>query len=993
MFALLQRLFHRGNEAEIERLREQVAAINALEPEMMGKSDDELAAMTAGFRQRLANGATLDDLLPEAFAVVREASRRVLGQRHFDVQLMGGIVLHEGRIAEMKTGEGKTLAATAPAYLNALTGRGVHIVTVNDYLAKRDAEWMGAIYRFLGLTVGVIVHEKNYRERQEAYRADITYGTNNEFGFDYLRDNMALHPEHLVQRELNYAIIDEVDSILIDEARTPLIISGMAEESTQLYYDVAKFIRTLTPEEDYTVDEKARTAALTEAGVAKAEKYFGVENLYDESNMRLSHHILAGLKAHTLFKRDRDYVVKDGEVIIVDEFTGRLMFGRRYSDGIHQAIEAKEGVRIQRESQTLATITFQNYFRMYKKIAGMTGTAKTEEEEFRKIYGMDVVVIPTNKPMIRTDYPDLVFRTERAKWNAVVDEIEELYKQGRPVLVGTISIERSEHLSDMLRRRNIPHQVLNAKYHEREAEIIAQAGRPGMVTIATNMAGRGTDILLGGNPEYKAKERLRQKGYSPEEVRLASERRVDETGLTDRVKQARRLFQEFLEEEARAMEEEHARVVQLGGLHIIGTERHESRRIDNQLRGRSGRQGDPGSSRFYVSLEDDLMRLFGSARIAGLMDRLGWDENVPIEDRRVTRAIENAQKKVEARNFELRKQVLEYDEVMNQQRQAIYAWRRRILLGESQEERVGQILKDVAASFVESYAPEKVLPEEWDLVSLVQRLGELVGRPLSFRADDLPRRRPEDRAQVLARVEEELKRLYREREQELGPETLREIERLILLRVIDAQWMQHLRDMDDLREGIGLRAYGQQNPLVEYRLEAFQMFRAMMERINEETLRYLFRVQVAVAPAGTGLGADGRPAAAAVSGPRVAGDGRGRTGATAGRGPAGAAAAAPGTGLLARATYSGGGPPPFALPGAGSASGSQDGAGRGGRGTGAGAAGPAGGRLEPRRVQKVGRNDPCPCGSGLKYKKCHGRYGDGAPDIGGGGRGTGAAGA
>lgn len=993
MFALLQRLFHRGNEAEIERLREQVAAINALEPEMMGKSDDELAAMTAGFRQRLANGATLDDILPEAFAVVREASRRVLGQRHFDVQLMGGIVLHEGRIAEMKTGEGKTLAATAPAYLNALTGRGVHIVTVNDYLAKRDAEWMGAIYRFLGLTVGVIVHEKNYRERQEAYRADITYGTNNEFGFDYLRDNMALHPEHLVQRELNYAIIDEVDSILIDEARTPLIISGMAEESTQLYYDVAKFIRTLTPEEDYTVDEKARTAALTEAGVAKAEKYFGVENLYDESNMRLSHHILAGLKAHTLFKRDRDYVVKDGEVIIVDEFTGRLMFGRRYSDGIHQAIEAKEGVRIQRESQTLATITFQNYFRMYKKIAGMTGTAKTEEEEFRKIYGMDVVVIPTNKPMIRTDYPDLVFRTERAKWNAVVDEIEELYKQGRPVLVGTISIERSEHLSDMLRRRNIPHQVLNAKYHEREAEIIAQAGRPGMVTIATNMAGRGTDILLGGNPEYKAKERLRQKGYSPEEVRLASERRVDETGLTDRVKQARRLFQEFLEEEARAMEEEHARVVQLGGLHIIGTERHESRRIDNQLRGRSGRQGDPGSSRFYVSLEDDLMRLFGSARIAGLMDRLGWDENVPIEDRRVTRAIENAQKKVEARNFELRKQVLEYDEVMNQQRQAIYAWRRRILLGESQEERVGQILKDVAASFVESYAPEKVLPEEWDLVSLVQRLGELVGRPLSFRADDLPRRRPEDRAQVLARVEEELKRLYREREQELGPETLREIERLILLRVIDAQWMQHLRDMDDLREGIGLRAYGQQNPLVEYRLEAFQMFRAMMERINEETLRYLFRVQVAVAPAGTGLGADRRPAAAAVSGPRVAGDGRGRTGATAGRGPAGAAAAVPGTGLLARATYSGGGPPPFALPGAGSASGSQDGAGRGGRGTGAGAAGPAGGRLEPRRVQKVGRNDPCPCGSGLKYKKCHGRYADGAPDVGGGGRGTGAAGA
>jgi preprotein translocase subunit SecA len=993
MLSLLQRLFQRGNDAEIERLRARVAQVNALEPEMVGRSDAELQSLTGEFRQRLANGASLDDILPEAFAAVREASRRVLGQRHYDVQLMGGIVLHEGRIAEMKTGEGKTLAATAPAYLNALSGRGVHVVTVNDYLAKRDAEWMGAIYRFLGLSVGVIVHEKNYRERKEAYRADITYGTNNEFGFDYLRDNMALHPDQVVQRELNYAIVDEVDSILIDEARTPLIISGMAEQSTELYYRVARFIETLVPEEDYTVDEKARSAALTEAGVAKAERYFGVENLYDDANMRLSHHVLAGLKAHTLFKRDRDYVVKDGEVIIVDEFTGRLMFGRRYSDGIHQAIEAKEGVKIQRESQTLATITFQNYFRMYDKVAGMTGTAKTEEEEFRKIYGMDVVVIPTNKPMIRTDNPDLVFRTERAKWKAVVNEIEEMYKQRRPVLVGTISIEKSEHLSDMLRRRNIPHQVLNAKYHEREAEIIAQAGRPGMVTIATNMAGRGTDILLGGNPEYKAKERLRQKGYTPEEIRLATERRVDESELDERVQQARRLFQQYLEEEARAMQDEHREVVEFGGLHIIGTERHESRRIDNQLRGRSGRQGDPGSSRFYVSLEDDLMRLFGSERIAGLMDRLGWDEEMPIEDRRVTRAIENAQKKVEARNFELRKQVLEYDEVMNQQRQAIYAWRRRILLGESQEERVQQILKDVATSLVESYAPEKVLPEEWDLESLVQRLVELVGRPASFTATDLPRRNAEDRSEILRRVEEEIFRLYQRREAELGAETLREVERIILLRVIDAQWMQHLRDMDDLREGIGLRAYGQQNPLVEYKLEAFQMFRAMMERINEEALRYLFRVQVSVAPPGAGGQPDGAAGSAQTrpAGAAGAANADGRAAASPGAGPGRAparASAPPGAvggvmpASLARATYSGGSLPPFALSGDG-------GAGSGTAGNGvtspAGAQGRPGvaqpGRPEPRRVQKVGRNDPCPCGSGLKYKKCHGRNADAGGSV------------
>ncbi|MBE3583489.1 MAG: preprotein translocase subunit SecA [Limnochordaceae bacterium] len=935
MFSLLERWIGSSNQKEIDRLRERVAAITALEPQMQGLSDADLQAKTGEFRRRLDAGETLDQLLPEAFAVVREASRRVLGQRHFDVQLMGGIVLHEGRIAEMKTGEGKTLAATAPVYLNALTGKGVHVVTVNDYLAKRDAEWMGTIYRFLGLSVGVIVHEKDYRQRQEAYAADITYGTNNEFGFDYLRDNMAFSPEQLVQRELNYAIVDEVDSILIDEARTPLIISGMADESTELYYRVARFIPTLVPEEDYTVDEKARTAALTEKGVAKAEQYFGVENLYDDSNMQLSHHVLAGLKAYTLFKRDRDYVVKDGEVIIVDEFTGRLMFGRRYSDGIHQAIEAKEGVKIQRESQTLATITFQNYFRMYKKLAGMTGTAKTEEEEFRKIYGMDVVVIPTNKEMIRIDYPDMVYKTERGKFKAIVNEIEEMHKTGRPVLVGTISIEKSERLSEMLRRRNIPHQVLNAKYHEREAEIIAQAGKSGQVTIATNMAGRGTDILLGGNPEYLAKERLRQKGYTPEEVQVASERKVNEAELTPRLREARELYAKFLEEATRVLADDHEKVVQLGGLHIIGTERHESRRIDNQLRGRAGRQGDPGSSRFYVSLEDDLMRLFGSERISGLMDRLGWDEDTPIENRRVTKAIETAQKKVEARNFELRKQVLEYDEVMNQQRHTIYSWRRQILLGESQKERIQSILEDVARSFTDSYAPAKVVPEEWDLKALVDRLTDLLGHPPTFTADQLPRQHQEDRQAIQGKVAAELKQLYEHRAAELGEETLRQIERMILLRVIDSKWMEHLRDMDDLREGIGLRAYGQQNPLVEYRIEAYEMFKAMMDAINEETLRFLFRVQVVQ-----------RPAAAA----------------TAGGAPVPAQAGGPG--LPARPA-----PPvrrsiaPFAF--GGPAAGSSPGNGR--------AANQAPALGVPPHPRKIGRNDPCWCGSGKKYKKCHGR--------------------
>ena len=660
MLERLTKLFD-SNEKELRRLRPLVQAINALEPEVSKLSDGELQAKTGEFRQRLDQGATLDDLLPEAFAVVREAARRVLGMRPYDVQLMGGIVLHQGRIAEMKTGEGKTLVATLPVYLNALTGRGVHVVTVNDYLARRDAEWMGAIYRFLGLSVGTIVHGLDLAERRQAYACDITYGTNNEFGFDYLRDNMVLHQEQMVQRGLVYAIVDEVDSILIDEARTPLIISGPGEASPEWYYRFAQLVPRLKRDEDYTVDEKARTVALTEAGVAKVEKELGIENLFDDVNWELAHYLNQALKAHTLFKRDRDYVVKDGEVIIVDEFTGRLMFGRRYSDGLHQAIEAKERVKIQQESQTLASITFQNYFRMYEKLAGMTGTAKTEEEEFMKIYGMDVVVIPTNTPMIRKDYPDVVYKTEKAKFEAVVEEIVEMHKLGRPVLVGTVSIEKSERLSAMLKRRGVPHQVLNAKYHEKEAEIVAQAGRLGAVTIATNMAGRGTDIMLGGNPDFLTRQEMRRQGYPPEVIAQAAEKGPVHD---PEVAKARQVYQEIYQRMKEETDKEHDQVVALGGLHVIGTERHESRRIDNQLRGRAGRQGDPGSSRFFVALEDDLMRLFGSERITALMERLGWEDDQPIEHAQVSRALENAQKKVEARNFEIRKQVLEYDDVL-----------------------------------------------------------------------------------------------------------------------------------------------------------------------------------------------------------------------------------------------------------------------------------------------------------------------------------------
>ncbi|HEY8394802.1 MAG TPA: preprotein translocase subunit SecA, partial [Thermaerobacter sp.] len=700
MLGLLRNLFN-YNEREIRRLSREVERINALEPEISRLTDAELRAKTDEFRRRLADGESLDDLLHEAFAVVREAAKRTLGMRPFDVQLMGGIVLHEGKVAEMKTGEGKTLVATLPAYLNALTGRGVHIVTVNDYLARRDAAWMGKVYEFLGLTVGVIVHGLSFEERRRAYAADITYGTNNEFGFDYLRDNMALYPDQVVQRELHYAIVDEVDSILIDEARTPLIISGYADKPTELYYKFADIARKLVRDRDYTVDEKARTVAPTEEGVHRVEEMLGVENLYAPDNpVDYAHYLINALKAKELMKRDVDYVVKDGQVIIVDEFTGRLMFGRRYSDGLHQAIEAKEGLKIERESQTLATITFQNYFRMYEKLAGMTGTAATEAEEFSKIYNLEVVVIPTNKPMIRRDLPDVIYKTEAAKFRAVVEEIAECHRRGQPVLVGTISIEKSERLSEMLKRRGIPHQVLNAKYHEKEAEIIAQAGRVGAVTIATNMAGRGTDILLGGNPEFLARQRMRKLGYAPEVISAVSGKIApDDPELA----KAREDYLRLLEEAKRETEEEHRKVVELGGLHIIGTERHESRRIDNQLRGRAGRQGDPGSSRFYLSLEDDLLRLFGSDNIRGLMDRLGVEEDEPIEHPLITRAIENAQRKVEQRNFTLRKQVLEYDDVMNRQREVIYAERRRVLNGEDVHEHILGMMDDVIKGALDTY--------------------------------------------------------------------------------------------------------------------------------------------------------------------------------------------------------------------------------------------------------------------------------------------------
>jgi preprotein translocase subunit SecA len=816
----IRKLFGTDNDRALKKLQPLVAAINDVESRVRDLSDAALQAKTAEFKEKLAQGASLDDILIEAFAVVREVSRRTTKMRHFDVQLVGGGVLHHGKIAEMKTGEGKTLVATLPAYLNALEGKGVHIVTVNDYLAKRDTEWMGPIYKFLGLTVGTIQHEMNDAERYTAYRCDITYGTNNEFGFDYLRDNMKFRLADLAQRDFHYAIVDEVDSILVDEARTPLIISGPTQESTQLYTRVDNLVRRLHKEKHFQVDEKSRTVSITENGVAEAEKFLNVSNLYDLAHMDLVHAVNTSLKAHHLFKRDVDYMIKEGKVVIVDEFTGRLMPGRRYSDGLHQALEAKERVRVEEEYQTLASVTFQNYFRMYRKLAGMTGTAATEATEFRTIYGLNVVEIPTNKTLIRHEYPDVIYRTGQEKWEAVAEEIIENFEKGRPVLVGTISIEKSEHLSTLLRKKNIKHVVLNAKYHEMEAQIIAQAGRIGAVTIATNMAGRGVDILLGGNPEYLARERLKKQAgdlhkIAPEE------------------------WQKALSEVSATTASEHEEVISLGGLHIIGTERHEARRIDNQLRGRAGRQGDPGSSRFYLSLEDDLMRIFGSERISGLMARIGMGEGVPIEHNMITRAIERAQKQVEGQNFSIRKHLLEYDDVMNKQRESIYTQRREILHGKDLKAYFLELVGTLIDWMLDSYANKEKNPEDWERDALRQAVQAQFGLDIDTLGIDWDAVAYDD---LREKILQALRGLYEEKERQIGT-FMRDFERMILLQVIDARWKDHLLDMDHLKEGIGLRGYGQRDPLIEYKKESFEMFQSMLDRIEEDAVRYLFLIQ------------------------------------------------------------------------------------------------------------------------------------------------------
>jgi len=818
---LIYKIFGTQNERDLKKLQPFVVAINELEPRIQKLSDPELQAKTAEFKEKLRQGASLDDLIIESFAVVREVARRTVRMRPFDVQLIGGVVLHQGKIAEMKTGEGKTLVATLPAYLNSLEGKGVHIVTVNDYLAKRDTEWMGPIYRFLGLSVGTIQHEMNDADRKAAYRSDITYGTNNEFGFDYLRDNMKFRISDLVQKGHHYAIVDEVDSILIDEARTPLIISGPTEESTSLYYKIDNLVRRFHAGKQFQVDEKTRTVSILEEGVSESEKFLNVSNLYDLAHMDLVHHINQALKAHHLFKRDVDYMVKEGKVIIVDEFTGRLMPGRRYSDGLHQALEAKERVRIEEEYQTLASITFQNYFRMYKKLAGMTGTAATEATEFQAIYNLDVVEIPTNKPLIRHESPDVVYRTAKEKWEAAVNEIVEFNKQGRPILVGTTSIEKSEHLSSILHKKGIKHVVLNAKYHEMEAKIIAQAGRISAVTIATNMAGRGVDILLGGNPEFLASESLRKSGIDP-------------------LKATQEQWEKALAEAMRITQEEHERVVSLGGLHICGTERHEARRIDNQLRGRAGRQGDPGASRFYLSLEDDLMRIFGSERISGLMARIGMGEGVPIEHRMVSKAIERAQRQVEGQNFTIRKHLLEYDDVMNKQRETIYRMRREILEGKDMKSYTQELIETLIEWHLDSYANKEKDPEQWDIEALRRALGPQFGLDVDELGIDWQAVTYDELREKLVGT---LQARYEEKERLLVPARMREFERIIMLQIIDSQWKDHLLGMDYLKEGIGLRGYGQRDPLVEYKKESYEMFQAMMDRIEEETVRYIFLLQ------------------------------------------------------------------------------------------------------------------------------------------------------
>ncbi|MGA6827896.1 preprotein translocase subunit SecA [Nitrospira sp. NS4] len=904
---VLNLVFGSKNDREIKALMPTVARINDLESGLTPLSDQALVDKTQEFKKRLADGQTLDDILPEAFAVCREMSRRRLNMRHFDVQLIGGMILHRGRISEMKTGEGKTLVATLPIYLNALEGKGVHLVTVNDYLAKRDAQWMAQLYHALGLSVGIIQHDASFLydpsyeasdkrlqslrpcTRQEAYRADITYGTNNEYGFDYLRDNLIVSDlSQCVQRELNFAIVDEVDSILIDEARTPLIISGPTDQTTDLYYRINSIIPQLQPERDFTIEEKTKTASLTEDGNVRVEKLLGVENLYDPAHMDLVHHVVKALQAYTLYKRDVDYVVKDGEVIIVDEFTGRLMPGRRWSDGLHQAVEAKEGVKIANENQTLASVTFQNYFRMYKKLAGMTGTADTEAGEFAKIYNLDVNVVPTNRKMIRLDYADVVYRTEKEKFAAIVEEIKECHQQGQPVLVGTISIEKSERLSGLLSRNGVKHNVLNAKFHEKEAEIVAQAGRKGAVTIATNMAGRGTDILLGGNADFLFKQVLYREENLPEEKKL-----------------------EVYEQIKADCERDKQEVVALGGLHILGTERHESRRIDNQLRGRAGRQGDPGSSRFYLSLEDDLMRIFASERVSQLMLKLGMEEGVPIEHGMVTRAIANAQKKVEGHNFEIRKQLLEYDDVMNKQREVIYQHRHAVLAGENLKNDIFDMITETIDSAMTIYCPPEQYPEEWDMKGFVEMMHGQFGLDITHGKHD-----GGDSLRDLGRdaLGEDLKKLafeaYERKEQELSSELMRFLEKTFMLQVIDHHWKDHLLGMDHLRDGIGLRGYGQKDPLIEYKREGYDLFAGMMQRVKSDALERLFRVQAVRQEA-----------------------------------PEQQQAAPPPPPVIAR-------PQPKLTLNRGDE--------------------PVAPQAAQRADDKIGRNDPCPCGSGKKYKKCHG---------------------
>jgi preprotein translocase subunit SecA len=837
MIGLLKKVFSGSNEREIKKMLKVVAEINAMEPSYEALTDEQLQNKTTEFKDRLADGETLDDLLPEAFAAVREASRRTLGMRHFDVQLIGGMVLHSGRISEMRTGEGKTLVATLAVYLNALTGQGVHVVTVNEYLAKRDRDQMGKIYEFLGLTVGVNLNSLSHEEKQDAYACDVTYSTNNELGFDYLRDNMVLYQEQMVQRPVQFAVIDEVDSILIDEARTPLIISGQAEKSTDLYYAAARFATQMREHEDYSVDVKLRSVILTESGVEKAERAFGIENLYDHEHISINHHVMQAMKAKSIMKRDVDYVVEEGEVVIVDEFTGRLMTGRRYSDGLHQAIEAKENLHVQNESMTLATITFQNYFRMYKKLAGMTGTAKTEEEEFRKIYGLDVVVVPTNRPMVRQDMPDVVYKSENGKFNAVVEEIVERHRIGQPVLVGTVSIENSEKLAAMLKKRGVAHKVLNAKKHAEEAQIVADAGQKGAVTIATNMAGRGTDIVLG--PE----------------------------------------------------------VADLGGLHIIGTERHESRRIDNQLRGRAGRQGDQGSTQFYLSLQDELMRRFGAENIMSMMDRFGFQEDQPIESKLVTRAIESAQKRVEGNNFDLRKVVLQYDDVMNQQREVIYKQRKDVLSSENIREVVMKMIEAVVETNVSAHCPDNDVPEEWDLNAIVEVVNSTLLNEELIKVENLEEK---EQVEIVQHILNVISTKYDEREQQMGEDVIREFEKVIVLRAVDSKWMDHIDAMDQLRQGIHLRAYGGTDPLREYQFEGYEMFQGMIERIHDEVGQYVMKAQVQqnlerkeVAKGQAGMASDGSKQKTP--------------------------------------------------------------------------------RPVRRAIEKIGRNDVCPCGSGKKYKLCCGR--------------------